>query len=101
MPRFPSPFSAIALTPFIALHLHAQQPAAAPAAASATIAQRTQGMDRRDGFIPVVLDHREGKLYLEIPHDSTRALLFAAQSTGLGSNPIGIDRAGNGPSWGA
>jgi hypothetical protein len=54
-------------------------------------------MERRDGLIPLYLDDRQGKLYLEIPRDSLRVLAFFLQSTGLGSNPIGIDRGANGP----
>jgi hypothetical protein len=69
--------------------------AAAPAIAQgtpATIAAKTTGFERRDGFIPVYLDARSGKLLLELPRDSARALLMVAQATGFGSNPIGIDR---------
>lgn len=82
--------------------LHAQQTTTTPAQPSApatTIASRTQGMERRDGFIPLWIDRRDGRLMLELPHDSLGALLFVQQSTGLGSNPIGIDRAANGPSF--
>ncbi|MGH7718164.1 MAG: hypothetical protein ACREON_04890, partial [Gemmatimonadaceae bacterium] len=49
-------------------------------------------MEKRDGFIPVYLDAKTGKIHLEIPRDSMRVLLFITQATGLGSNPIGIDR---------
>ena len=55
-------------------------------------------MDRRDGFLPIYLDTRQagGRILLEIPRDSTRALLMITQATGLGSNPIGIDRGSSG-----
>jgi hypothetical protein len=69
----------------IALPAPAQQPAA-------TIASRTAGYEKRDGFIPMFVDAKSGKLLLELPGDSTRALLLIAQGTGFGSNPIGIDR---------
>lgn len=59
---------------------------------AATIASKTTGFERRDGFIPVFVDARSGKLLLELPGDSLRALLLISQATGLGSNPIGIDR---------
>jgi len=62
-----------------------------------SIAARTTGMERRAGFIPVYLDDRQGRVFLEIPGDSMRVLAFFLQSTGLGSNPIGIDRGANGP----
>jgi hypothetical protein len=56
-------------------------------------------MDRRDGFLPIYLDGRQGRILLELPRDSTRALLLITQATGLGSNPIGIDRGSSGPSY--
>lgn len=73
----------------------AQQPAAPAVAAG--ISARTAGMERRDGFIPVYLDNKQGKILLEIPRDSLRTLMFMTLATGLGSNPIGLDRGANGP----
>jgi hypothetical protein len=61
-----------------------------------SIAARTTGMERRDGFIPIYLDQRQGRILLELPRDSTRALFMLTQATGLGSNPIGIDRGASG-----
>ncbi|MEX2179008.1 MAG: zinc-dependent metalloprotease [Gemmatimonadaceae bacterium] len=58
----------------------------------ASIASKTTGFERRDGFVPVFVDAKSGKLLLELPRDSTRALLLLSQATGFGSNPIGIDR---------
>lgn len=89
-----------ALLPF---QLWAQAPAA-PAVApgrptvGTDIGAATRGMDRRDGFIPVILDADQAKLYLELPHDSLRALAFFSLATGLGSNPIGLDRGAGGAS---
>lgn len=60
--------------------------------AAPTIASHTAGFERRDGFIPMHVDPKSGKLLLELPRDSTRALLLISQATGFGSNPIGIDR---------
>ncbi|HEX2779679.1 MAG TPA: zinc-dependent metalloprotease, partial [Gemmatimonadaceae bacterium] len=71
-----------------------QQPA--PASSSTGIAAKTAGMQRRDGWIPLYVGATNGKLYLELPNDSLRALLFTSQATGLGSNPIGIDRGADG-----
>lgn len=78
-----------------------QQTGAAPkpeAAGGSQIQAKTAGMERRDGFIPLYLDSK-GKIYLEIPRDSTRALMFVSLATGLGSNPIGLDRGANGDSY--
>ncbi|NUQ93518.1 MAG: DUF5117 domain-containing protein, partial [Gemmatimonadaceae bacterium] len=72
-------------------------PATTPApSTSGGIAAKTAGMTRRDGWVPLYLDAGKGKLYLELPSDSLRALLFTSQATGLGSNPIGIDRGADG-----
>src|SRR3954468_13183693 len=65
----------------------------------ATIATKTTGLERREGFLPFYLDGRTGKLLLEIPRDSTRALLLISQATGLGSNPIGVDRGASDASY--
>ncbi|MEO8908853.1 MAG: zinc-dependent metalloprotease [Gemmatimonadaceae bacterium] len=66
---------------------------------SSTIAGKTAGMEKRDGFIPIYLDDNQGKIYLEIPSDSMRALMFVSLATGLGSNPIGLDRGASGDSY--
>src|SRR4051812_42437868 len=66
-------------------------------APAAGIAGKTAGMEKRDGFIPIYLDSKQGKILLEIPHDSLRTLMFMTLATGLGSNPIGLDRGSNGP----
>jgi hypothetical protein len=56
-------------------------------------------MEKRDGFIPLYLDSKQGKLHLELPRDSMRVLMFVSLATGLGSNPIGLDRGANGDSY--
>jgi Met-zincin/Domain of unknown function (DUF5117) len=71
-------------------------PQATTAPIASSIAARTAGMERRDGFLPIYLDGRQGRILLELPRDSTRALLMLSQATGLGSNPIGIDRGASG-----
>ena len=68
-------------------------PAATP---GGSIGARTSGLTRRDGFIPLYIDAAKGKLYLELPQDSLRVVLVTTQATGLGSNPIGIDRGSGG-----
>lgn len=67
-----------------------------PNQVATSITARTTGFEKREGFVPIYLDERQGKILLEIPHDSLRALLLVAQATGLGSNPIGIDRGSDG-----
>jgi hypothetical protein len=74
-----------------------QASGSSPAAAvGSSISARVGGYEKLDGFIPIYLDPRQGKLLLELPRDSTRALFIVTQATGLGSNPIGIDRGSDG-----
>jgi hypothetical protein len=64
-----------------------------------TAPSKTSGLERRDGFIPILLDNKQGKIYLEIPRDSMRALMMVTLATGLGSNPIGLDRGAGGDTY--
>ena len=72
----------------------AQTARAASATPSPTksIADAARGMEKLDGLIPVYLDPKGEKIYLEIPRDSMRVLYLLSLATGLGSNPIGLDR---------
>jgi hypothetical protein len=85
------PTSPTRLTQLVAVTLAASA-AIAGAQAPATIASKTTGFERRDGFVPVYLESRGGKILLELPRDTTRMLFLMSQATGFGSNPIGIDR---------
>lgn len=71
----------------------AQQPAPAPAT---SIAGKTAGLEKRDGFIPVYLNERTGALWLELPRDSARVLFMTTLATGFGSNALGLDRGSGG-----
>ena len=62
-----------------------------------SVATRTEGMVRRDGFLPFWLDARGGRLWLEIPPPGARqvaaqAIYVESLRRGLGSNPVGLDR---------
>lgn len=80
MPRVLSLF---ALTLVLALPLSAQTP---------SIADKTAGMTRLDGFFALYRDDAEGLLYLEIPRMEEPFLYQISQPAGLGSNDIGLDR---------
>src|SRR4051812_12583240 len=87
------PIGALAFTLACAATTPQNPPGSAPAPrVSSTIAGKTAGMERHDGFIPLYLDDSQGKIYIELPKDSARALMFVSLATGLGSNPIGLDR---------
>ncbi|MBI5601027.1 MAG: zinc-dependent metalloprotease [Gemmatimonadetes bacterium] len=66
------------------------------APAATTIAARTAGLERHDGFVPVYLNDRTGAVWLELPRDSSRMLLMTTLATGLGSNALGLDRGSGG-----
>ena len=70
--------------------------ATAPAPAQTTIVAKTAGFERRDGFVPLYLDSKQGRLYAELPRGTNRALFWVSLATGLGSNPVGLDRGASG-----
>ena len=62
-----------------------------------TIAEATDGMEKRSGFLDVYVDVTEGKLWLAVPPpdaagDVMELLYLNGLRQGLGSNPIGLDR---------
>jgi phosphatidylglycerophosphate synthase len=69
------------------------------APATPTITAKTAGWTRLPGFVPLYLEDPKGTIALELPKEGLRALLFAELATGLGSNPIGLDRGADGPSF--
>jgi hypothetical protein len=93
------PTSRFLRTALAAASLVAPLLAARPLAAQAgggPFGGKTAGHERLDGFLPLYLDARTGKVLLELPRDSMRALLFTTLATGLGSNPVGLDRGADG-----
>ena len=72
----------------------AQPPAgnARRAEAIPSIAERTAGMKKIDGFFPLYWDDAGGRLFLEVPKLDAEVLHSTGFGTGLGSNDIGIDR---------
>jgi hypothetical protein len=65
----------------------AQQPTQAP-----SIAAKTAGLKRIDGFVPLYWDAKTGKMWLEIDHFNEELLYITALSAGVGSNDLGLDR---------
>ena len=57
-----------------------------------SIAEKTKGMKKVDGFFPVYWEESEGRLWLEVPRLDVEVLHVTGFGTGLGSNDIGIDR---------
>lgn len=77
----------------LAAHAHAQEK---PAPKS--FAQLTRGLQKLDGYFPLYYDANEGKLLLEISRFEQEFLYQVSLPTGVGSNPLGLDRGqlGNG-----
>lgn len=70
--------------------------AAAPAlraqAPVPSIAEKTRGMEKRDGFLPVYWEASTGKLWMEIPRPGQEVIYVVSLPAGVGSNDIGLDR---------
>src|SRR5438094_678129 len=68
---------------------------ASPLAAQGTlpsIAEKTRGLRKIEGFVPLYWDAGSGKLWMEISRFGREFLYIEGVPTGLGSNDIGIDR---------
>jgi hypothetical protein len=57
-----------------------------------TIESKTEGMQELAGYIDLYWSEREGKLYLELDRWGEELLHQISLTTGLGSNPVGLDR---------
>ena len=57
-----------------------------------TIASVTEKLQKIDGFIPLYVNSDEGKIYIEITRFNKEFLYLVSLPTGVGSNPIGLDR---------
>ncbi len=57
-----------------------------------TIANKTAGLTKLDGFIPLYWDVHAGKMYMEISRFNQEFLYLTALSAGVGSNDLGLDR---------
>lgn len=57
-----------------------------------TVRARTRGMRRMEGFFDLYWDEKEGKLYWSIDKWEREFLYQVSLATGLGSNPVGLDR---------
>ncbi len=57
-----------------------------------TIAEFTENLQKIEGFIPLYLNNDDGKIYLEVSRFNQEFLYQISLTTGVGSNPIGLDR---------
>jgi hypothetical protein len=84
--------TAARLLPAVFLGLAAVTSARAQARPLPSIAERTAGMQAMPGFFPLYWDEASGKLFWEIDKLDTEFLYQVSMASGLGSNPVGIDR---------
>jgi len=57
-----------------------------------TIAEKTEGLERMNGFVPLYWDGEAGKIWMAISRFDTPFLYVSSLPVGLGSNPVGLDR---------
>ena len=57
-----------------------------------SIRARTKGLQKLDGYMPLYWDAENGKLLMEIERFNAEFLYQVSLPTGVGSNPIGLDR---------
>lgn len=67
-----------------------------------TIAEKTAELEKSEGLLSTWIDRERGRIYLEVPvpgeHGVAAELLYVeGLLTGLGSNPVGLDRGKLGP----
>jgi len=91
-PRFPARRQFRTLRLIAALLLCVTGAASAQARGLPSIADKTAGMTAMPGFFNLYWDDAAGKLYWEIDKLDTEFLYQVSMASGLGSNPVGIDR---------
>jgi predicted Zn-dependent protease len=60
--------------------------------AKKTISTFTEKLQKINGFVPLYFNTEDGKIYLEISRFNQEFLYQVSLPTGVGSNPIGLDR---------
>ena len=79
----------------------AAQPPSAPAGApqpASSIAARTSGLERHDGYVPFYVDAARGRVLLEVPKLVEDLLYFVQVAKGIGNVDLGVDRGAGGAS---
>jgi hypothetical protein len=61
-------------------------------AQTATIAERTAGLQRQDGFVPLYWDAARGRVLIEVPAFDRDVLYYVSAASGAGSVELPFDR---------
>ncbi|HSJ30680.1 MAG TPA: zinc-dependent metalloprotease [Longimicrobiales bacterium] len=64
-----------------------------------SIAAKTEGMQRIDGFMPLYWSERDGRMWMEIPRLNEQILYYVSLPAGVGHNDIGLNRGDLGPRY--
>ena len=64
-----------------------------------TIEDKTEGMTQLEGYFNLYWDENTGKMFLEIDKWENEFLYAVSLPSGLGSNPVGLDRGQTGGSY--
>jgi acetamidase/formamidase len=81
-----APLPTLVEPPKAAEALKTQEPKPGP------IAEKTARLAKVDGFLPLYWDETSGKVWMEIPRFDREFLYQVTLTTGVGSNPVGLDR---------
>jgi hypothetical protein len=60
--------------------------------AAPPIAEKTAGLEKLDGFVPLYWDAKQGRMLIEIARWKQEFLYVSSLPAGVGSNDIGLDR---------
>jgi hypothetical protein len=85
-------FFFILLLAFAALSVSAQEDKKQAAPVKKNISAFTEKLQKIDGFLPLYINAEDGKIYIEISRFNREFLYQVSLPTGVGSNPIGLDR---------
>jgi len=84
--------AASALIPGAVPALQAQGSGSQESESTPSIEDKTEGMEKREGFIPVYWDSKTGKIFLEIGRMEEEILYYPSLPAGMGQNDIGLNR---------
>ncbi len=76
-------FLTLLFSTFFLITLHAQT----------TISEKTEGMEKFEGFFDYWWDDAEGKIWLEVDNLNQEFIYVNSLAAGIGSNDIGLDRS--------
>ena len=83
---------AVGLSVILPVGLAAHAPRVLQTTDLPSIAEKTEGMEKIDGFLPLYWDEDQGQLWMEIPQLDQEMIHYVGFGAGLGSNDLGLDR---------